>query len=89
MFDGDGSIRIYNYEYLKKPQYHFGITGLKNVCEFIKNYLNIDRKIVKESDITYTCVTRDLNKIKEIYEKLYFDATIYMDRKYNTFKEII
>lgn len=89
LFDGDGSIRIYNYEYLKKPQYHFGFTGLKNVCEFIKNYLNIDRRLVKESDITYTCVTRDLNKIKEIYEKLYFDATIYMDRKYNTFKEIM
>lgn len=88
-FDGDGSIRIYNYDYLKKPQYHFGVTGLKEVCEFIQNYLGIERKLVQESEITYTCVTRDLNKIKEIYEILYKDATICMDRKYETFNKIL
>lgn len=88
-FDGDGSIRIYNYDYLRKPQYHFGVTGLKEVCEFIQNYLGIERKLVQESEITYTCVTRDLNKIKEIYEILYKDATIYMDRKYETFNKIL
>ena len=89
LFDGDGSIKVYKYDYLKNPQYHFGFTGLKEVCEFVKSYLNIDRKLVKESNITYTCVTRDLNKIREIYEILYSDASIYMDRKFNVFKEIL
>ena len=41
MFDGDGCIKYYSYEYLKKPQYHFGYTGVKNVCEFIKDFFDI------------------------------------------------
>lgn len=32
MFDGDGSIKIYKYDYVKNPQYHFGYTGLKKRC---------------------------------------------------------
>lgn len=37
MFDGDGSIRIYKYDYFPKHTYHFGYTGLLSVCEFIKD----------------------------------------------------
>lgn len=89
LFDGDGSIKVYKYPYLNKPQYHLGFTGLKNVCEFVKSYLNIDRKLIKESNITYTCVTRDINKIREIYNILYKDSTIYLNRKYETFQKKI
>ena len=89
MFDGDGSIRIYKYDYVKKPQYHFGYTGLKSVVDFIYNYLGLHTKIVKESDITYTCVTSCRQTIKEIYDKLYKDATIYIVRKRYTFLQII
>lgn len=88
LFDGDGSIRYYTYQYLSKPQFHFGYTGLKNVCEYIKNKLNIQRKLVHEGNVTYTLVTRDPKKIIEIYNYLYKDATIYLDRKYKTFLEI-
>lgn len=89
MFDGDGSIRIYKYDYTKSPQYHFGYTGLKEVVDYIKEYLNIQTKIVKESDITYTCVSSCKSTIIRIYEILYNNATIYMDRKYKTFEQII
>jgi hypothetical protein len=89
MFDGDGSIRIYMYDYIKNPQYHFGYTGTKEVVEFVYNYLGLHTKIVKESDITYTCVTSCKQTIKEIYEKLYKDATIYIARKRKTFLQII
>lgn len=89
MFDGDGSIKVYRYEYLNKPQYHFGYTGLKEVCEFIQDFLNFNNKIIKEGEVTYTCKTRNLNKIKEIYYKLYEDAHIYLNRKYETFKKEI
>lgn len=89
MFDGDGSIKIYHYEYCKNPQYHFGYTGLENIIIWIKQYLRLETKIVKESDLTYTCVTSCKGTIKSIFEKLYKDATVYIDRKYNTFLEII
>ena len=52
------------------------------------NEPNITRKLVKESDITYTLITRDPKEIIRIFHYLYKDATIYMDRKYKTFKEI-
>ena len=88
LFDGDGSIRYYNYQYLSKPQYHFGYTGLQNVCEYVQNKLGITRKLVHEGNVTYTLVTRDSNKIMDIFNYLYKDATIYLSRKYETFKEI-
>lgn len=89
LFDGDGSIKIYHYDYVKNPQYHFGYTGLKSVVEYVSKYFGINTKLVKESDITYTCVSSCKQTIKNIYKLLYKDATIYMDRKYKTFNEII
>lgn len=88
MFDGDGCIKYYKYDYLKKPQYHFGYTGLKNVCEFVRKHINISRPLIQETEITYTLITRNPKEILKIFDFLYKDATIYMERKYNTFKEI-
>lgn len=89
MFDGDGSIRIYKYDYVKNPQYHFGYTGLLEVVDFVKHYLGIETKTVKESELTYTCVSSCKETIKRIFNCLYKDATVYIDRKYKTFLEIV
>lgn len=89
LFDGDGSIKIYKYSYQKSPQLHFGFTGLINVVKYIKGYLGLHTKTVKESEITYTCVSSCKKTIIDIYNILYKDATIYMERKYNTFRKII
>ena len=88
LFDGDGSIKYYNYSYLNKPQFHFGYTGLKNVCEYVQKKLHIKRDLVHEGNITYTLVTRNPINISNIFNYLYKDATIYLSRKYNTFLEI-
>lgn len=88
LFDGDGSIKYYNYPYLNKPQYHFGYTGLENVCLYIKNKLNIKRELIHERNTTYTIVSRNPDNINDIYNYLYKDATIYLSRKYNTFTKI-
>lgn len=89
LFDGDGCIKKYTYKYFKKPQYHFGMTGLYDTCLLFKKQFNIDRKLVKESDICYTCVTRNPQKIIEIMKFLYDDATIYLQRKYMVFESIV
>lgn len=88
MFDGDGCIKYYKYDYLNKPQFHFGYTGLKNVCEYVASKLNINTKIVFEGNMTYTTRTRNPELIMNIFDYLYKDATIYINRKYNTFEEI-
>ena len=88
MFDGDGCIGIYNYDYLKIPQCHFGYTGLLNTCEYVGEMLDIRTKIQKESKHAYTIKTRDKNKICEIFKYLYSNATIYINRKYDKFKSI-
>ena len=88
LFDGDGCIKYYQCSYIKNRQFHFGVTGVKNVCEYIKDKFKIDRKLVFEGNKTYTVVTRDITIILNIFDYLYRDATIYLDRKYKTFKEI-
>lgn len=88
MFDGDGCIKYYNYDYFKKPQYHFGYTGTMDVCNYIKDKLDIKTKLLFEGNVTYTARTRDPKLINKIFEYLYKDATIYMNRKYETFKQI-
>lgn len=90
MFDGDGSIRYYNYGYAKGYQYHLGYTGLKEVCEFVAEFLKLKTKLARERNTdTYTLKTANAQMIKYIYSILYKDATIYCQRKYNTFQEIL
>lgn len=90
MFDGDGSIRYYDYNYATGYQYHFGYTGLKEVCEFVANFLKLKTKIIKERDTnTYTLKTANAPMIKYIYNILYKDATIYCKRKYQTFLDVL
>lgn len=90
MFDGDGSIRYYDYDYAKGYQYHFGYTGLKEVCEFVAKFLRLKTKIIRERDTnTYTLKTANAPMIKYIYNVLYKDATIYCERKYSIFQEVL
>lgn len=89
MFDGDGSIKYYNYDYVKGYQYHFGYTGLLDVCKFIAEYLHINTKIIHECNTTYTCRITNAPLIKYIYSIIYKDVTIYCDRKYNTYNKIL
>lgn len=90
MFDGDGSIRYYDYDYIAGYQYHFGYTGLKEVCEFVANFLKLKTKISREHNThTYSISTSNAPMIKYIYNVLYKDATIYCERKYNTFQEVL
>lgn len=88
MFDGDGCIKIYKYDYLNKAQIHFGYTGLKEVCEYVGDRLNLKRKLIFEGNCTYTVVTRNSDIINDINNYLYKDATIYISRKYDTFNKI-
>lgn len=88
MFDGDGCIRYYKYDYFHKHSFHFGYTGLLEVVEFVKDFFDIKTKNIQETDIIYTGTTKDVHKIIEIKNILYKDSNIFMERKYNTFCEV-
>ena len=89
MFDGDGSIRYYKYNYQNTIMLHFGYTGTKDVIKYIKNTLDMQNKIVEEGEFTQTICSSNPQKIKMIYDYLYKDATIFMCRKKETFEDIV
>lgn len=88
MFDGDGCIGYYKYNYNKKHSFHFGYTGLLEVVTFIKDFFDICTKNVQETELVYTGTSKDIHKIIEIKNQLYNNAHIFMERKYNIFCEI-
>ena len=88
MFDGDGSICIYKYPYFKKYTYHIGYTGLKNVCDYVQEAFMQNTKMQDEGNGFYTVRSTCKADTVRIGHYLYDDATIYLDRKYNTFQEV-
>lgn len=89
LFDGDGSVRIYQFAYQKKHTYHFGLTGIKPVCDFFNKFFDLHTKMTDEGNGIWTAQSANHAKIIAAYHKLYQDATIYMDRKRDTFLRVI
>lgn len=89
MFDGDGSIRIYRYNYFNGPTVHFGYTGTIDVVDFIKDFFGIHTKDQMEGNFIKTCRSSCKKDVLEYLGKIYDGATIYIDRKYKTYLEFM
>lgn len=95
-FDGDGHIGIYNKRNAKSKRLQFSICGTKS---FLLSVKNIIEQNVPRTNIILYCRhpernnnIRDLRVMKkfQIYLTLkwmYKDATIFMNRKYNKYRE--
>lgn len=88
MFDGDGSVRIYKYSYFPKHTYHFGFTGLKKTCDYVQGVFGLNTKMADEGNGIYTVVSACRTDIVRIGHYMYDDATIYLDRKKETFDRV-
>lgn len=88
MFDGDGSICIYHYDYFKKPTYHFGFTGIYDTAIYIRDYFNLGTKMADEGNGIFTCVSTCTANIIAAGHMMYDDATIYLNRKKEKFEEV-
>lgn len=88
MFDGDGSIRIYKYSYFPKHTYHIGFTGLKKTCDYVQEVFGLKTKMANEGNGIYTVVSACRTDIVRIGHYMYDDATIYLDRKKETFDRV-
>ena len=85
-FDGDGSV------YITQNNPKFSLVGTKEFLEtaltYIKENVNTKSNIHKNKTI-YDIQIGGRNLIKQVYKYLYEDATIYLNRKYLKFKDLI
>jgi hypothetical protein len=94
-FDGDGSI-FYNKSEFEKheawltPSFSICITSTKEIIEWIIDVVGFGH-IAKEPRREKTWYYRQNgnNKVKQFCDYIYKDATIYMERKYNLYKELL
>lgn len=85
--DGDGSIMINT----KRTGGRISILGTKNMLQGIVKYMGWKPNSIRQKDEENVAViewgaTQD---VKQYLKQLYQDATIYLDRKYNKYLEIL
>lgn len=96
-FDGDGSVSLTKYsknkggikKYIKGV---FSIYGTKEFLEELKRYLPCNFSLNKEKrrdSNTWHLKTSSMKKTYIMHDYFYNETTIYLDRKFNKFKEII
>ena len=89
LFDGDGSIRYYNYPYHKKHTVHLGLTHTLPAVTFWANYFGSYTKLVKENDVVYTWCSTDRFLAEKVYYELYEKAHYFVGDKKRAFEEFI
>ena len=84
LIDGDG--------YIGNTQYRMGIVGSKEICEYVKNFIiknvyDISHNTIREHGTIYKLEISGRIQTSIILKALYENANIYLDRKYNLYKE--
>jgi len=83
-FDGDGCITFD----VKKSNIRLAIIGTKEMLTSIQKRLGINVKLYQRSSRnTYHLPISGNVQVRRILDFLYKDSTIYLDRKYNKYKE--
>ncbi len=100
-FDGDGSLTKQRYEgkVIDTQHYTVKIVSNKIFCQQLKDFFELHeltdykkqtKNIYKKKDsYIYTFESGGNHRVYHIYNKFYKDANIYLDRKYNKFKQFI
>ena len=89
-FDGDGSLTRHQRKNSIHIQFMVDFTTTKSVAEWIKSILGYG-VVIKEQRREYTWYWKlsGNQQVIHFYHYLYDDATIWMDRKYNKFQELL
>ena len=94
-FDGDGSIywnksAFERYDNWNKPSYSICITSTKEMIEWIIDQIGIGH-LSKEPRREHTWYYRQdgNNKVKIFCNYIYKDATIFMERKYQLYQDLL
>lgn len=94
-FDGDGCLSVTKRKDRAENSlvYQFNITGMENPLKVIQNHLVNNIGVVdnglkhRKSTVAVTIHYSGRNICKRILDYLYQDATIYLQRKYNKYRE--
>ena len=95
-FDGDGCFSVIKRNNRKNPNsktYQFNITGMEEPLSIIQQHLVDNVGVIKnslkrrKSTIAVTIHYSGRIVCKKILDYLYNDAIIYLQRKYNKYKE--
>lgn len=85
--DGDGSIYI-----TKNKKFGWSIVGTKELLDFIQKFLKTKNKLIQRfpdrKTNNYTLVYDGNIQVPKLLEKIYKDATIYLERKYQKYAEM-
>ncbi len=86
-FDGDGSLNK-SRGYKGKYEYAIQFTGTKEFLEKLMEILNKNLKLYYHNN-AYELSIGGNNQVKEIANYLYNDSTVYLDRKYEKYLEML
>lgn len=88
-FDGDGS--IIKYEKTENSTiFQINITSTYEMVKWIKDYIGMGQIIPeKRREQTWYFTLGGNQQVIKFYHLLYEDATVWMDRKYNRFQELL
>ena len=89
-FDGDGSIKNFK-DKNNRHRYNFNIVGGAEMLNSINEAMPCQLALykVKRSTPIFSLETTDKKKIMKIYNFLYKDATIYLERKKDVFSNLM
>lgn len=85
-FDGDGSL---SYYVTTKRQYKIGFVGTYDFLNGIMKYFNKELKFSTKDCTTYQLNIGGNNQVKTVMNILYKNATIFLDRKYDKYLELL
>ena len=99
-FDGDGCISasLVKHIYKNKIYHNYNVNWtiishdnciLKEIQQFIENNLNLKILLYPDNKGNYLVGTHSIKNLKPIFEALYNNSTIKLERKYEKFKNII
>ena len=89
-FDGDGNIKNFE-DKNSRHRYNFNIVGGEEMLNSINNAMpcTLDLYKLKRVNPIFSLETTSREKLKEIYDFLYKDATVYLERKKDVFSNLM
>lgn len=82
LIDGDG--------FIGSTMYRFGIVGSYEICQYVQNFItnnikDISHNTIREHGVIYKLEVNGRLQAQTVLKALYYNANIYLDRKYNLF----
>ncbi len=86
-FDGDGCLRWWRRNNGKCNQAYVGFVGTYEFLERVSELIGVTNKISRRGNVFVFQVVGN-RKVRRITDWMYANATVYLDRKYNLWRQM-